>query len=46
MAILAGRASFVFCGYIAIKFSFFFLISNIFIKNVDFAIQIFSIKNI
>ena len=29
-AILASRASFLFCGYIAIKFSFFFLISNIF----------------
>ena len=45
-AIFAGRASFLFCGYIAIKFSFFFLISNIFINNVDFAIQVFLIKNI
>ena len=45
-AILAARASFLFSGYIAIKFSFFFLISNIFIDNVDFAIQIFPIKNI
>ena len=48
-AILAGRAesldSILFLGYIAIKFSFFF-ISNIFINNVDFAIQIFQIKNI
>ena len=43
--ILPGRASFLFCGYIAIKFSFF-LISDIFINNVDFAIQIFPIKNI
>ena len=47
VAILAGRAesfddSILFCGYIAIKFSFF-LISNIFINNVDFPIQI---KNI
>ena len=49
MAILASRAelfdSILFCGYIAIKFSFF-LISNIFINNVDFAIQILPIKNI
>ena len=50
MAILASRAepfdSILKCGYIAIKFSFFFLISNIFINNVDFAIQILPIKNI
>ena len=51
VAILAGRAesfdSILFCGFIAIKFSFFFiLISKIFINNVDFPIQIFPIKNI
>ena len=47
-AILAGRAesfdSILFCGYIAINVFFSFLI--FFINNVDFAIQIFPIKNI